>query len=41
MQPTRASDVWWKNAVIYCLDVERSTTRTATAAETFKGSSSA
>src|SRR3954452_18239469 len=22
MQPAPASDVWWKNAVVYCLDVE-------------------
>ena len=37
MRAAMTSDLWWKNAVVYCLDVETFTTPTATAAATSPG----
>ena len=37
MRITETSDLWWKTAVIYCLDVETSWTGTATGAATSQG----
>jgi hypothetical protein len=34
MTAGRTADLWWKNAIVYCVDIETFSTGTATAAAT-------